>query len=51
MRLAGESSSITLMEPPLRFTKRRILEALADNTPDEWKETIKEEGKCWLTYL
>ena len=51
MRLTGESSSITLMEPPLKSTKKCILEALADNAPEKWKGIIEAEGKTWLAYL
>ncbi|MDP8219026.1 MAG: hypothetical protein P9M03_09910 [Candidatus Theseobacter exili] len=51
MRLEGESSSITLMEPPLKSTKKRILEAMLTHAPEEWKNTIEEEGKTWTAYL
>ena len=51
MQLDGETSSITLMEPPLKSTKKRILDALLAHAPEKWKETIEEQGKAWLAFF
>jgi hypothetical protein len=51
MRLEGEISSITLMEPPLKSTKKRILDALFTHAPEKWKEIIKEQGKAWQAFF
>ena len=51
MRLQGETSAITLMEPPLQSTKQRILDALLTHAPEQWKETIEEQGKAWRGFL
>ena len=51
MRIDGESSSITLMEPPLKSIKKRILEAMFAYAPQEWKDRITEEGKAWRAYF
>ncbi|MFH1039450.1 MAG: hypothetical protein V1789_12370 [PVC group bacterium] len=51
MWLTGDSSSITLMEPPLKSTKQRIFEALTAHAPAEWKGTIEEEGKTWRAFF
>ena len=51
MRLEGETSSITLMEPPLKSTKKRILDALITHAPEKWKEIIEEQGKVWKAFL
>ncbi len=51
MRLKGETSSITLMEPPLKSTKKRILDALLTHAPEKWKAIIEEQGKVWQAFL
>ncbi len=51
MRLDGETSSITLMEPPLKSTKKRILNALLTHAPEKWKEIIVEQGKVWQAFF
>ncbi len=51
MQLDSETSSITLMEPPLKSTKKRILDALLAHAPEKWKETIREQGKAWQAYF
>ena len=51
MRLEGETSSITLMEPPLKSTKKCILDALLTHAPEKWKEVIEEQGKVWKAFL
>ena len=51
MRLEGETSSITLMEPPLKSTKKRILDALLTHAPEKWKEIIEEQGKVWQAFF
>ena len=51
MRLDGETSSITLMEPPLKSTKKRILDALLTHAPEKWKEIIEEQGKAWQAFF
>jgi len=51
MRLEGETSSITLMEPPLKSTKKRILDALLIHAPEKWKEIIEEQGKVWQAFF
>ena len=51
MRLEGETSSITLMEPPLKSTKKRILDALFTHAPEKWKAIIKEQGKVWQAFF
>ena len=51
MCLKGETSSITLMEPPLKSTKKRILDALLTHAPEKWKEIIEEQGKVWKAFL
>ncbi|MBW1782159.1 MAG: hypothetical protein JRL30_15645 [Deltaproteobacteria bacterium] len=51
MRLEGETSSITLMEPPLKSTKKRILDALLTHAPEKWKAIIEEQGKAWQAFL
>jgi len=49
--IEGETLSITLMEPPLKSTKKRILEALLSYAPAQWEEVIKEQGKVWKAFL
>jgi len=39
------------MEPPLKSTKKRILEALLSYAPAQWEEVIKEQGKVWKAFL
>lgn len=51
MCLEGETSSITLMEPPLKSTKKRILGALLTHAPEKWKEIIEEQGKAWQAFF
>ena len=51
MCLKGETSSITLMEPPLKSTKKRILDALLTHAPEKWKEIIEEKGKAWQAFF
>ena len=51
MCLEGEASSITLMEPPLKSTKKRILDALLTHAPEKWKEIIEEQGKVWQAFF
>ncbi|MBW2622965.1 MAG: hypothetical protein JRD68_08665, partial [Deltaproteobacteria bacterium] len=51
MRFDGETSSITLMEPPLKSTKKRILDALLTHAPEKWKEIIEEQGKVWQAFF
>ena len=51
LRLDGETSSITLMEPPLKSTKKRILDALSTHAPEKWKEIIEEQGKVWQAFF
>ena len=51
MRLKGETSSITLMEPPLKSTKKPILDALLTHAPEKWKAIIEEQGKVWQAFL
>jgi hypothetical protein len=51
MRLEGETSSITLMEPPVKSTKKRILDALFTHAPEKWKAIIEEQGKAWQAFL
>lgn len=51
MRFEGETSSITLMEPPLKLTKKRILDALLTHAPGKWKEIIEEQGKAWQAFF
>ncbi len=51
MRIDGETTSITLMEPPLKSTKKRILDALLTYAPEKWKEIIEEQGKVWQAFF
>ena len=51
MRISGADTSITLMEPPLKTTKKRILEAMLAYAPQEWKQIIEREGKAWQAYF
>ena len=51
MCLEGEASSITLMEPPLKSTKKRILDALLTHAPEKWKEIIEDKGKAWQAFF
>jgi hypothetical protein len=51
MRLEGETSSITLMEPPLKSTKKRILGALLTHAPEKWKAIIEKQGIVWQAFL
>ena len=51
MRIDGETTAITLMEPPLKSTKKRILDALLTYAPEKWKEIIEEQGKAWQAFF
>jgi hypothetical protein len=51
MRFGDDNASITLVEPPLKSTKKRILDALLTHAPEKWKEIIKEQGKAWQAFF
>lgn len=45
----GGGSTLRILEPPYASTKKLILETLAEQAPDEWKERIATAGKEWLS--
>jgi len=47
LRLEGELEAITIMEPPLKSTKRLISEELVDKAPLKWKQQIREATENW----
>lgn len=47
LRLVGEDEGITIMEPPLKSTKRLISGELIDKAPLKWKQLIREATDGW----
>lgn len=47
LRLEGENEGITIMEPPLKSTKRHISDELVDKAPSKWKQLIREAAEGW----
>ena len=51
MIIEGETTTITLMEPPRQVTKERILKALLNYAPARWQEVVKEQGQAWQAFF
>ncbi|MGD9780829.1 MAG: hypothetical protein AB7V14_01610 [Kiritimatiellia bacterium] len=49
LEIQGGGTTLRVMEPPYSSTKKAILETLAANAPDEWRDRIATAGKEWLS--
>ncbi|MBN1865799.1 hypothetical protein JW916_00775 [Candidatus Sumerlaeota bacterium] len=43
----SRDGKVTILEPPMRSTKKRIIAAMERHAPESWRKTIREQGDDW----